>query len=486
VRFSGRVGVDIVTSFVLKQKFRFICFIFPAKKSALNYARIPFNYKLDMERSKDEDSYTSDDDHNFLDLMSADVYNSYNNDVEPSYSPSMSPSSAIGVSSCVLPMPPPPQSSNERMGVMSNARTDQIYSLQCELNDARSKRRQNQHLCRDGKSKRPRRLHIPPSRTIKFAKTVQVGGGCLISTTVTPTNKKAETIEDAREEEDLRVFSKLPMKMLNDARSRHNRGIDIMQRSTGTMRRVPEFLNQSGCAYPDKWKHNCWWCMHTFKTSPVGCPTRYDKRTDTYYMMGMYCSYNCCKAWARVNKPAHQMGFIGAYICKMVREQCRARGEKLSMSKYKCEAAPMYTTLRAFGGYMSIEEFRNQHCSSIRLECYPQNMNIVPIGYNIFEMPRDSSKLYAAVRPSKYRKTLSDVQTQATPINKKRARTAKAIKTGQKCKKAKGNAEKGVVKQRTLQQILWDSKNKSKKSKHKMYRRPKKSTNSVRNIMGIK
>lgn len=222
---------------------------------------------------------------------------------------------------------------------------------------------------------------------------------------------------------DMGVRSKMPMA---HPHTRVNTSVlltSAMRRATGTRRVVPLVLSAAAnpehvvprpgsglkCVglppprdttpWPDKWEHACWWCTYEFDGRPVGCPTRHDELRNIYYVSGFFCSYNCARAWGSVHQAFTSRDFLGMWIMQLVRAQLRAAGEKLVGASYMCEAAPSPMVLKRFGGHMDIDEFRRVHCRQTRLQCVPQSVNLVPLGINIFELPRDESKLFARAEP---------------------------------------------------------------------------------------
>lgn len=98
----------------------------------------------------------------------------------------------------------------------------------------------------------------------------------------------------------------------------------------------------------------CWWCRHSFKSEfHIGCPVKYNKDDGSYVTEGIFCTLNCAKAYMSekictcesfykdspllIHNYAVDLGHIG-YIKK----------------------SPSWKLLKAYGGYMTIEEFRNE------------------------------------------------------------------------------------------------------------------------------
>jgi len=136
--------------------------------------------------------------------------------------------------------------------------------------------------------------------------------------------------------------------------------------------------------------YNCYWCRHSFDSYCIGCPVRYvpkrcvknyysniskdnykikeditsgkykdlendDAYTlkDSYYETdGIFCSFNCCKAYIIDNR--HQkiynisLTLLNKMYFDITQEYCKNIIE-----------APSWRTLKEYGGHLDIEEFRN-------------------------------------------------------------------------------------------------------------------------------
>lgn len=91
----------------------------------------------------------------------------------------------------------------------------------------------------------------------------------------------------------------------------------------------------------------CWWCKNIFHTPQVILPEQY--YNDTFYCVGNFCSYNCAKAY--------NLDINDTYIWK--RESLLKLLYYLTYGYNKeINIAPSWLTLKDFGGYLNINEFR--------------------------------------------------------------------------------------------------------------------------------
>lgn len=145
------------------------------------------------------------------------------------------------------------------------------------------------------------------------------------------------------------------------AELRHSSYLPVT-RAIGVCRQVCWVGKDEG-VWPPTSSYACWHCAHTFPTSPVGIPVGYDERLNKWTLRGNYCSFNCAKASLRdqnrssAGEVINQLSRLALYV-----HRCPA-WDKPSHLQSKAsfpgiKAAPPKSVLRMFGGWMSIDEFR--------------------------------------------------------------------------------------------------------------------------------
>ena len=94
----------------------------------------------------------------------------------------------------------------------------------------------------------------------------------------------------------------------------------------------------------------CWWCVHALPTLPCfHLPVRYDDKRRVFTTIGNFCSWQCAKAYA-LDMNSARSGEIQCFLALM---------RKQALGKYTpLWPAPKRQALAAFGGTMTIEEFR--------------------------------------------------------------------------------------------------------------------------------
>ena len=97
--------------------------------------------------------------------------------------------------------------------------------------------------------------------------------------------------------------------------------------------------------WPESTTLLCWWCCHSFDNQPIPSVITYEQKTKTYQLKGLFCSWECSAAYSLKNFKNL------TYLYKLYRDWT---GEK----NFLINKAPSRYVLKAFGGYMSINEFR--------------------------------------------------------------------------------------------------------------------------------
>jgi len=235
------------------------------------------------------------------------------------------------------------------------------------------------------------------------------------------TETKVETPEPT--EHPHGVTSKYRFVPVNDTKSKLSILLANIQRHTGELLTAPKFLQSNKQAFPTSWDHNCWWCCHKFKTCPVGLPIRFEKSTNSYNMHGFFCSYNCACAYAISTGRAEKSRPL---LFRILMKQYK------DVKKSTVEPAPHYTALAAFGGPLTIDAFRQQHCRSTRIITQPMESVCVPFGYNVYKMKRNELEQQPAPALCN-----PDVPRNAPRRRTKRAAVKKSKATGPVAKRQK-------------------------------------------------
>ena len=129
----------------------------------------------------------------------------------------------------------------------------------------------------------------------------------------------------------------------NNENDQESRGV------TGFFEILGKFINNVD------WLHHtdvcCWWCCHKFDTVPIGMPVHYSESDKKFRVKGVFCSFSCLMAYKNDN----MVKYTNDYLIKLLYK--KITGElKLSSNIIM---APPRSSLKMFGGKLTIEEFRN-------------------------------------------------------------------------------------------------------------------------------
>lgn len=115
----------------------------------------------------------------------------------------------------------------------------------------------------------------------------------------------------------------------------------------------------------------CWWCCHPFDGEEVHLPYKYDELTNKFYTTGIFCSWNCVKAFAMSKYRLSNSGII----CQNITLYRKRLYGKIA----RTSPAPDRYALKAFGGTMTIEEFRNVTEENFPIVLYPTESHILHV-----------------------------------------------------------------------------------------------------------
>ena len=106
--------------------------------------------------------------------------------------------------------------------------------------------------------------------------------------------------------------------------------------------------------WPEKVDTCCWWCCNQFECSPCTLPFKYDSLRKRFSFVGVFCSWNCVKAY-NLDKN-DQKKYERSELITLLVKQLYSIYDALII-----KTAPPRQCLKMFGGYMSIDEFRNNN-----------------------------------------------------------------------------------------------------------------------------
>ena len=110
-----------------------------------------------------------------------------------------------------------------------------------------------------------------------------------------------------------------------------------------------EFINANNeKKWPESTNIHCWWCCNSFNDIPCALPEYYKK--EKFYVNGCFCSFNCCASY-NFSRNDDAMWERYSLLNLMYKKLYNKNFVKINL-------APPRETLKMFGGFLSIEEFR--------------------------------------------------------------------------------------------------------------------------------
>ena len=132
-----------------------------------------------------------------------------------------------------------------------------------------------------------------------------------------------------------------------------------------------EFINANNTnIWPEKTNIACWWCCHQFENIPCSLPQFYKR--EKFYVKGIFCSFNCAASY-NFNNSDNDMYEKYSLLNLMYKKLYNKNFVKINL-------APPRETLKMFGGYLSIEEFRENALENNKLfnVISPPLISIIP------------------------------------------------------------------------------------------------------------
>lgn len=106
-----------------------------------------------------------------------------------------------------------------------------------------------------------------------------------------------------------------------------------------------------GC-WPESTATLCWHCCHPFEGPPLPMPFKYDDKLGVFDVTGTFCSWACMKTY-NLDSRSYKGDVNNATIITLFHKKCTGASQAVGI-----RGAPPRLALRAFGGTMTIEEFR--------------------------------------------------------------------------------------------------------------------------------
>lgn len=126
---------------------------------------------------------------------------------------------------------------------------------------------------------------------------------------------------------------------------------------------LPEFKNKNN-TWPDKSPYVCWNCTYNFDGSPIGIPNNIEGDVDcmdiskvVFHLYGNFCDTHCAARWLFDNEPYSSI-WEKYSLLNILHSMIYGINKVV-----KVNIAPERNFLDKFGGYMSIEKYREVSCN---------------------------------------------------------------------------------------------------------------------------
>ena len=117
-------------------------------------------------------------------------------------------------------------------------------------------------------------------------------------------------------------------------------------------RRVYTSLQQFIDEWPNSTDVNCFWCCHNFESTPCSIPE--SLTNDLFKVSGCFCSFNCATAFLFNNESNKNSMWEKYSMLHLLRNKLMKKNDHELI-----KPAPPRESLKSFGGYLTINEFRN-------------------------------------------------------------------------------------------------------------------------------
>ena len=165
-----------------------------------------------------------------------------------------------------------------------------------------------------------------------------------------------------------------------------------------------EFINSNNDkSWPDSTNTYCWWCCHPFNGPPCALPELYKK--EKFYVSGCYCSFNCAASY-NFSKNEDVMWERYSLLNLMYKKLYNQKFVKINL-------APPREILKIFGGYLTIDEFRDNSLKNDKIFSVikPPLISIIPkIEENISNTNKNIKNSFPTVNENILNKTQNNLK----------------------------------------------------------------------------
>lgn len=163
----------------------------------------------------------------------------------------------------------------------------------------------------------------------------------------------------------------------------------------------------------------CWWCCHEFECDPLHLPYKHDVMRNKFQTTGIFCSWGCMKSFALDRYGTTKGSIVCMNILTMRKQMTKELG--------RVTKAPDRYALKAFGGTLTIEEFRNISADNFPIVNLPnevykiQTVGVKTVLHEAATIPKNINESNSSDKMS----AIQNSNTHSEPLRLKRPKPLK-------------------------------------------------------------
>lgn len=169
--------------------------------------------------------------------------------------------------------------------------------------------------------------------------------------------------------------------------------------------------------WPDKTDLCCWWCSCQFDWSPFPLPYSYDRFSNRYRVIGLFCGPSCAKAYAKNSSRYSTVENVYSFIEQIATEFYDYKLGVMTGASKRCTIplAPPKEILQKYCGPngFTIEQYRAMCCCGRSLKVHPPHIITMKQVIEAEQQLAKTKKVYHSENPD-------DMQCLTDLVTKKR------------------------------------------------------------------
>lgn len=163
--------------------------------------------------------------------------------------------------------------------------------------------------------------------------------------------------------------------------------------------------------WPKETSSRCWWCTLNYDWTPFPCPLRYDRISQRYKTIGMFCGPSCAKSYARHTGRFSNLGNILSFIDLIAWRFFGYTRGVITLPAPQKELLQMYCGSNGF----SVEQYRNLIQTGKNIQILPPNWVTVKQIVQAEQDNAKSKKIFHSENPDNIQTTADLVKVKRIP-----------------------------------------------------------------------